>query len=398
MQDEILLKDIEHVHRIIHVKSSFEFKIFNCISFWIRKFFNRSGGKLEDGYVNDAAVSQEKWLQRFLLWLMTKHFLIERKLYAKSALKTLRHATNDVFDVVFSTFGPINNLFAGMAYKKKNPKCIWIADFRDHIYSETVHPLSYKKYTEKLMTKTENSADISTAVSLGCLKALGAENSLKAHVVTNGFDEDDLVNVPEYNNHINKKFTLAYTGAVYKERKFDMLFDALRRLIDEGKIDKADLCLNYAGGYEQELMKQAKQFDLESIIKGHGFIPRKESLLLQMQSHLLILLSQNSQLIQGAMTGKVFEYMMINRPIVAVIEGDVPNSELAQVIKNGNFGICCERADKNDVDKLKTYLLSQYKHFKNGEPIDYNPDLNYRYRFSYEYLSKRIVKLIEQVK
>ena len=56
----------------------------------------------------------------------------------------------------------------------------------------------------------------------------------------------------------------------------------------------------------------------------------------------------------GVITGKALEYMSANKPIIAIINGDIEHSELADIIQKGNLGCAYEEAH-DEVDDRKLY-------------------------------------------
>jgi len=99
------------------------------------------------------------------------------------------------------------------------------------------------------------------------------------------------------------------------------------------------ICVNYAGLDFNSLLNVATKYDLQSILKNHGFITRKQSLELQRKSQILILSSWNMVIEKDVIPGKLFEYMMIGRPIIGLISGQVGKSYVKEIIGECELGI-----------------------------------------------------------
>jgi hypothetical protein len=79
--------------------------------------------------------------------------------------------------------------------------------------------------------------------------------------------------------------------------------------------------------------------------------------------------------------------MMMQKPMLAVVSGDVANSEMKTIFDKTEIGFCYEQAT-DDFDGLKDYILSVY----NGNI--YSPNIEEVEKYNYENISKRILDLL----
>lgn len=300
-----------------------------------------------------------------------------------------KNKKNNEYDVVFSTFGPMSSLWCGLYYKKKNPKVKWICDFRDPIVDE-ITPLGFKKYFTNIEKKACKKADAVVAVSQGYIKRICKNSYLdKAYMIPNGYDEDDFKPVIKTTNI----FTLIYAGQLYEgKRNLTPIFDAIRELILEKKISEEKIKIICAGEKETVIQQAG---DMISITECVGVVPRKECLNLQFNSDILLLATWNNKGEEGVFPGKFLEYMLIRKPIIALIEGNLEGSEVAKVMHEGNFGIVYEAINKKeDFNRLKEYILKQYKLVVAGKNVDYNPEQKVLDRYNYKTIITEIEKII----
>ena len=111
---------------------------------------------------------------------------------------------------------------------------------------------------------------------------------------------------------------------------------------------------------------------------------------------MLILATWNTEKECGVFPGKLLEYMLIGKPIVTTVTGDVPDSEVAQVVREGNLGIVYEEVNSEaDFAKLKEYILTQYNYKVSGKELPFNPEQSVLDRYNYDTIIKRIEALIE---
>ena len=118
----------------------------------------------------------------------------------------------------------------------------------------------------------------------------------------------------------------------------------------------------------------------------------------QLNSHILLLASWNRTGSTGIITGKFLEYMMIKKPIICTITGNLPNSDLKQMIKHANIGVTWEEANnENDYPILKNYIYNQYVRYKEGIPLLFEPNLEYIEKFNYKNLINNFINIINNL-
>ena len=101
------------------------------------------------------------------------------------------------------------------------------------------------------------------------------------------------------------------------------------------------------------LCKQAAEYNLHSYVVDHGQLSRLDALRLQQESDICLLATWNTSFEQGALTGKIFEYFMFKKPILAIVVGNLPNSEICKIISRIDAGHCFEEAA---IDSKKNLL------------------------------------------
>ena len=346
----------------------------------------------------------------------TKKFLYEKFNYIYKKLFSIKHAieTNHKskkmlnafkvfvaenpqdYDAIFTTFGPVGSLLCGMYYKKKYPQVKWICDFRDPAVVSQCGAL--KRFSRRLKEqKSCRMADEIVTVSNGYMKRIcGDKYKNKRHMIPNAYDRADM----EYSceqSEATDTLSLAYVGIFYGfMRDLRPVFRAIKELVDEGLADKDKIRINYAGSDYRTLLEQAKETSMEDIIVNHGVLAREDCLKLQFNSDLLVLATWNTEKERGVFPGKLLEYMLIGKPIVTTVMGDVPDSEVAQVVREGNLGFVYEEINKKeDFSALKEYILNRYRCKMSDGNLPYNPEKSVLDRYNYDTVIKQIEALIE---
>ncbi|MCM1066927.1 MAG: glycosyltransferase [Muribaculaceae bacterium] len=275
------------------------------------------------------------------------------------------------YDIVIATYPGAGVHAAGEWFKKKKRAKRFVADYRDPAYNpggrSNKIELRHDKHVQDMALKY---ADAVVCVSQGMADSLkvqyGASKIPPVHVVKNGFDPDD--NVSAVKSDLNPgKFNFVYTGALYQGRRtVDMLAKVLRQLITEGKLTADEVAINYAGPDFAELIHQLREYSLEAIAVDFGYVSREQSLGMQQDADIVLLLNWNDDNYTGVIPGKLYEYMSSHRPILALIMGNRAGSESAKMIEDCDLGCACEEAAHADIDKLKAFISQKLTDFRNG--------------------------------
>ncbi|MCI8724724.1 MAG: glycosyltransferase family 4 protein [Hungatella sp.] len=300
-------------------------------------------------------------------------------------------------DYVFTSYGSFLGLFAGAHMHKKHIP--WIFDIRDSICQYKFTP-RYVRWIALLFERyIWKRADCITAVSKGICRRVPRKYWNKVHCVTNGYDKKDREGI-SIDDKARNKLRFSYTGAMYGGlRNLSPLFKNIRELIDKNEIDEDRIEFCFAGSESafQIFNSQAQNYRLDKNVVYYGKVTRTESLRLQMESDILLVSSFDYQEETGGIiTGKVLEYMSADKPILAIINGDIENSELKGIIYKAKLGFAYEEShEKEDEEELSIRLLMWYKEFMENGRISHNPDRQELKRFDYRYLGNKMRKIIE---
>jgi hypothetical protein len=325
--------------------------------------------------------------------------ILSNMLYYYKAKRVILKNNLHQAHVVFSTYWPHSSLYIAKYIKNKNNEIFWIADFKDQVFAPST-PFPFRRYARNAAKRICKKADVITAVSQGVLDELFLTDHQKKHafVIPNGFDRDDLSEIDCC--ILDSKFVFSYCGNLYRGRRdLSPLFKVISDCISEGLVDRSKLQINYAGkGYDM-FKSQASHYHLDDIVVNHGFVDRAKSLSIQKSSHILLLASWNKLGSTGIVTGKLLEYMMMDKPVISMISGELANSAIKEITAKCNLGFCFEEANRDkDEKRLRKYFLFQYNNFiKSGEVI-FEPNKNEIERYDYKNITKELLKLIEKEK
>ncbi len=270
------------------------------------------------------------------------------------------------YDVVFSTYASFAVHEIARHAKKTGLARKWFADFRD----EVGMPFRFQeKRKQRYMQMIRRDADVISAVSEGFLEMMDFDDV--GRVLSNGFDREDLPEVEACRQ--DDCLRVVYCGQMQDSRRevgdrdITPMFRVLRRLVDEKRLPPEKIKLVYAGREGALFTRYAALSGLEGCVEDHGQVSRKRSIALQKSSDILLMASHHMPSQKGILTGKLFEYMMMDKPIVCCMGGDLPNSGVKQVLHETGMGLCCEHANaQQDEEKLYAYVQSLVENWQNG--------------------------------
>lgn len=396
LSDEKLAFDTEKVNKIV-VKHS---KLYSYLALFIKRILTK---KEKDKDINNTVLKKDNRVDVKIRKKNTLKKIIHFFSYCMSVLQDIdfyfqakKVSCKDIsnYSVVISTYGPTGSHFVGAGIKKINPKTLWIADFRDPIAQPSNGRLEFilNKGVEKYVIKK---SDIITAVSKGYLAEILKETHKRSYVITNGYDRDDIK--IESQKLIKNKLSFVYTGTTYAgKRDLGPIFNAIRELINENKIDVEKIEFLYAGPEENIIYDIGIKTNLLEIIKSYGLVSRTESLNIQNSSDILCVATWNVKGHTGVLPGKFLEYLYFNKPIISIVTGEVGNSEISNIIEKDNLGFAFE-AVKEDIDfiNLKKYILACYQTkiiTQNELKLAPNNSIN---KYNYEKITDDFIRIME---
>ena len=285
----------------------------------------------------------------------------------------------------------------GLKIKKAAPHILWIMDVRDP-FVKALTPKAKIKHLNKLAQEIGANADYFVGVTGPCVerfKQQGREADVR--VVHNGFDRDDIIQ--RESDSISSFVRILYTGTITPIKDdFNPLFAALVDLITAGYVDSDKTRVEYAGKDYHLLHNTAARYGLQHICKNHGFVSRDLSLELQSECTILLMARWNNAGETEILSGKIFEYIMQDKPILALISGNLKDSKVKEIITNANSGFVYEEANKEeDFPRLKDFLLAHYRAFITGKSLEFSPDREYIEQFNWKNLAMKFADIIEGI-
>lgn len=255
---------------------------------------------------------------------------------------------------IYSAYRPFTDHYIASQLKKKYPKIVWIADFRDLIVDPHYHQQFLPALHQKVYAEIFSKADVLTTVSEGLANKLYDYN-VKVITLRNGIEEDSL-------NELSVEtpfFTMVYTGNMFMdERNAGPLFKALQELIRDGRIDISKIQIIYAGKDEKIWLKYASDSGLEGQMVSKGIVDAVTSTELQNKSNINILLTISSPELRGVLTGKFIEYISAGSPVLCIVKNE-NDPFIKQELEQLNAGISVSD-QPHDLENIKDFIIENY--------------------------------------
>lgn len=271
---------------------------------------------------------------------------------------------------LYSSYRPFADHYAAFVLKQKNPKLVWIADFRDLIIDPHYDQIWWKRYQQHVFKNLFSHADVLTTVSDGLAEHLKQYND-NVYVLRNGISNTALPPVAVAQSN----FTIVYTGSMFLDKRNPRpLFKALRDLLDSGDVGREDVKIIYAGKDGAIWEKVTREYNLGTLLDNRGLVTQAEAIQLQQQACINLLLSIASNELQGVLTGKLIELIESGSPVLAISVGQC-DEELAQILTSVQIGEAFDDTAK-DHSAIKAFIHRMYSDWKvtrmNAKPVNWS--------------------------
>src|SRR5262249_16180467 len=149
----------------------------------------------------------------------------------------------------------------------------------------------------------------------------------KLHVVTNGYDSEELARVQPYEfGH----FAIVYAGSFYPpKRVISPVMAVLKHLKETLNGSSGQWYFHYYGPHENHVREEAKRFGVLERTVLHGMVPRSKALSAARGAAVAVVITsvfaEASLEDKGIVPGKVFELLGLGTPVLLIVPpgGDI---------------------------------------------------------------------------
>lgn len=263
---------------------------------------------------------------------------------------TLRQIRKERPDVIFSSYAPASvHLVALLASRLTGVR--WVADFRD----EWTQNAESRRGPRILRTANEalERAVLSRAAAITVVAdyfEFAAEPAGPRVLIPNGVDPDDIPasSTPEAEP---SRFRLVFAGALYGGRDCSPLLRALRKLVRAGSLDPARIEFRVVGN-----VWVPGGLDLDEIeVSETGYLGHRAAVEEMQRGHALVICLPDGS---NAATGKLWEYLAVERPVLAIAPS---TSVAAQTVEALDAGFAVEPSDDQAIEDAVMQLFRRWE-------------------------------------
>ncbi len=352
---------------------------------WASFFSKNKTKKISSGIIPKSR--KQSMLERLFLWVRGNLFIPDaRKFWIKPSVRYLsQYIAEHNIDTVITSGPPHSLHLIGLALKK-NLNVKWFADFRDPWTTIGYHKslklsASAEQKHKDLEREVLQTADVIIVTSKTTKAEFSAITEKPIEIITNGYDIEKVDKYP-----LDEKFTLAHIGSFLSERNPRILWKTLAELVKEIPGFKDNFQLKLIGAVSQEILDAITEFRLDPYLNNLGYVSHKEAIEHQKKSQVLLLIEINSEETKSIIPGKLFEYMVSERPIIAIGPED---SDFAEIIQSTNTGSFYNYSEK---EQLKEGIVKAYELYLDKKLQSYPVGLQ---QYSRKKLTEKLAKLLK---
>jgi glycosyltransferase involved in cell wall biosynthesis len=342
--DESLLADIPPEAEIVTRK------IFEPYS-----AYKRVMGMKQDAQINTGFLSEEEKpgkLEEVMRWIRGNFFIPDaRKYWIKPSVRFLKKYLKDhPVDAIIST-GPPHSMHLIALALRQQLGIRWVADFRDpwtnidfyaDLHLSKKADAKHRKLEKQVLSWADKvlvigptmQAEFNELLLHTPVQADRTNHGNKVVVIPNGFDAEDVpAGLDE--KRLDPYFTIAHIGSFSPARNVPQLWKAIAAACEQDAYFKEKLRVKVVGKLDASVRKSIEEAGIADRLIQIPYLPHDEVMAEQRKSHVLLLIVNRSKNAKGILTGKIFEYLVAERPILAI---GPPQGDLDYLLKEVGAG------------------------------------------------------------
>ena len=314
--------------------------------------------------------------------------------------KVLSQLKQGKWDAVVTTSSPLTAHLIGLDLKRAT-NIPWVADFRDAWLSNPfLHlPALTRGRHAALEQQVINEADAVVSVSEPISKDFRMrykDHKDKFITITNGYDPEDFdlgassSDSGPYRD--NRPFSICYVGTLCGGRSPAPFLDAVSAMFQEGVLNPDSVSILFVGrvAVEHKYCLSAFQERHPGVLETQGYLEHDRAIDIMTHSccNLLLISLRGGAGTNGVATGKIYEYLAANRPILAVVQDGIA----ADIVRATEAGVV---ARPDNPSEIKEAILKCRRWSENG---GFSPKENVIGTYSRENQAKELSNLIQSLR
>jgi len=340
-----------NIYRYLNEFAEIDLDVFTDYSNKEEVILNRSD--LDPRNVKYIRVSRNKIMRSIfqredLLWNIIHKTLFrgrEDEILAKAVKRAAELSQYDLFYLTMPPFYPFLRLALFLKSRYPSKKVIveyrdeWIDGLGDYasrqglihqhdklksIYRKWLNLFTrynHARFEKKVLPRLDAVVVVTEEMKKYFLERIPDLSPEKIHFVPHGYDDTDIRELSRLNKagaeSDSKRLTIIYAGELYALRDIRPLLNAVRDLIDDGRIQRSEIEFNIFGRNEE--YARLLPDNLKSLVSFRSSLPRVDIFNRYYQHDLLLLVIGDWPKSDTTMTGKIFELIASGRPILALL-------------------------------------------------------------------------------
>lgn len=388
-RDESLIKQIP--------KSTIveKFEIFEPYDYY-RKLTGKKPGDAIDVNVIKKEGQKTSFKEKIAEFIRATFFIPDaRAMWLLNAGKQLDKVFNKYkIDAIYSSSPPYTCSMIAKKAKKKS-RLPWVAGFRDPWTEFISSPNRWflpAMIDRRFEFSVFNQADAVECAWVGIIKDAIKKypklDSSKFFHVPNGFDSSDF---PVVEQSKNDKFTLTYTGSMYGRRNPESLFKAIELLLSQKLLESNNLHLRFVGRFGAEVQEMFDKATFKDSIEIVNYVPHSKSIEYLLKSDALLLVVDESKESEEIVPGKVYEYIGVKVPIIAI----GPNhSAIADLLAETGSG---KIAHQTEVEKIADIFMEYYNFWNSSSDTSFTPNYDIINKYERKNATRELSNLLNSM-
>lgn len=340
---------------------------------------------------DESTHAWRSWLAHLYLGLIPWVCVPDRKIgWAPYATEMGRRLLGEgQIRVLYSTSSPITSHLVALRLKRQF-HIPWVADFRDlwvsfpgHTSVTPLHGRIERSIERRIVLGADRIIANTEASRLRMLQDYPDLSPDRVITILNGYDEDDFRELTGATTDTH--FTLTYTGNLYGNRNPLMLFQGMRELFQTRPALREKLRLRLIGPLDPKVNAWVHEYDLAEQVECQPYLPHRHALEALSASDATVLIDAPEFNVN--IPGKVFEYLRIGRPILALIA----DGATATLLRETGGARIVHPSDQGGIAAALETLVEQRATTTSG------PDPNLVAQFERRVLTGQLAAVLNQV-
>jgi glycosyltransferase involved in cell wall biosynthesis len=294
------------------------------------------------------------------------------------------------FDAVYSTSPPETSHLIAL-HLSAIAGLPWVADFRDpwmnlHLLPcpSPLHRRIHRRLEKRVCARASVVVTATPWHRDLILKSYPAMAPVE--LIRNGYDPAEIDRLAGFAPP-SDVFQIVHAGMLTQKRSAAIFLEALKAFLDEVPGARERCRVVFLGPRESENDAAAGALGLADVVSFRDTVSHAEALKIERSSHVLVLIKNNDPLYDGVVPGKLYEYIGVGRPILAL----APEGDAAAIVRAHGRG---EVAPPGDVGKIAAAIETLYRKYRAGT-LDTEYDLSPVSEFRRDVLAAKLAGLLD---